>query len=470
MTYISSLSLTSPLRSSVLQAQAALAQAQTEVSSGAPADLGLTLGAQSGTDLSLKSQIDQLNGYASSKQQRGDAAVDDVEHAQRVSDVGPEYLELAHHGSLQRGLDGSASDQRDERSSIVDCGPQHVSGRRKHLRWHQHRRDARRRLFQHANVGGQTSCRYVVSKQAFGTSQTSSAASSISGSDLQSYLDNQFGALFSDSNWQSNWSSASDTTVQSTISPTQTTSTSVSANNTAFRQIAEGYTILSEFTGSNFSASAQAAAVATATKLVNSGIAALNNAQSAVGTAQSAVSNANTQISAQVTVLQSNVSNLDSVDTYALSSRVHRAADAARSVLRTHLAVAAVKPHQLSPEHLSSTCTSCRTPKFWKTIRPPRGVSSIRRWTARSTFSRRRRPCNRHHGKVWMPSISRGRYGWRSSTELAAPENALPPGLRANLVSIGIWILKECDAIGLGKTDNYAGVADVCATIRDGLR
>lgn len=54
-------------------------------------------------------------------------------------------------------------------------------------------------------------------------------------------------------------------------------------------------------------------------------------------------------------------------------------------------------------------------------------------------------------------------------TELAAPENALPAEVRANLISIGIWIMKEADAIRLDKSDNYAGIADICAIVRDGL-
>ena len=55
-------------------------------------------------------------------------------------------------------------------------------------------------------------------------------------------------------------------------------------------------------------------------------------------------------------------------------------------------------------------------------------------------------------------------------TELGAPENALPKELRANLISIGIWILKEADAIRLDTSTNYAGIADICAIVRDGLR
>jgi flagellar biosynthesis activator protein FlaF len=55
-------------------------------------------------------------------------------------------------------------------------------------------------------------------------------------------------------------------------------------------------------------------------------------------------------------------------------------------------------------------------------------------------------------------------------TELSSPENALPKELRANLISIGIWVLKEADAIRLGRSSNYGGIADICAIIRDGLR
>jgi Flagellar biosynthesis regulator FlaF len=55
-------------------------------------------------------------------------------------------------------------------------------------------------------------------------------------------------------------------------------------------------------------------------------------------------------------------------------------------------------------------------------------------------------------------------------TALAAPDNALPPALRANLISIGIWVLKETDAIRLQRSTNYTGIADICAIVRDGLR
>ena len=54
-------------------------------------------------------------------------------------------------------------------------------------------------------------------------------------------------------------------------------------------------------------------------------------------------------------------------------------------------------------------------------------------------------------------------------TEVAEPANALPAALRANLISIGIWVIKEIDAIRQGRSTNYVAIADICAIVRDGL-
>lgn len=54
--------------------------------------------------------------------------------------------------------------------------------------------------------------------------------------------------------------------------------------------------------------------------------------------------------------------------------------------------------------------------------------------------------------------------------ELISDDNALPVEVRANLISIGFWVLKETDAIGLRTSTNYAGLSEICAIVRDGLR
>ncbi len=54
--------------------------------------------------------------------------------------------------------------------------------------------------------------------------------------------------------------------------------------------------------------------------------------------------------------------------------------------------------------------------------------------------------------------------------DLASSENTLPVEMRANLISIGIWVLKEAERIRREESDNFAGLIGICDTIRSGLK
>lgn len=53
--------------------------------------------------------------------------------------------------------------------------------------------------------------------------------------------------------------------------------------------------------------------------------------------------------------------------------------------------------------------------------------------------------------------------------DLSSDGNALPEALRASLISIGIWVLKEIDSIDAGASDNFDGVIEINQMIADGL-
>lgn len=60
---------------------------------------------------------------------------------------------------------------------------------------------------------------------------------------------------------------------------------------------------------------------------------------------------------------------------------------------------------------------------------------------------------------------------WSSFLEdLADDANELPEELRANLISIGIWILKEAEAIRQQQSENFDGLIEISEIIRDGIR
>ena len=47
---------------------------------------------------------------------------------------------------------------------------------------------------------------------------------------------------------------------------------------------------------------------------------------------------------------------------------------------------------------------------------------------------------------------------------------ALPKELRANLISIGLWLLRETEDVRQGRTDNFEGLIEVSQIIRDGIQ
>lgn len=54
--------------------------------------------------------------------------------------------------------------------------------------------------------------------------------------------------------------------------------------------------------------------------------------------------------------------------------------------------------------------------------------------------------------------------------DLAKSENALPAELRASLISIGFWVLRESESINDGNSNNFRGLVEVTQMIADGLK
>ncbi|WP_137132511.1 flagellar biosynthesis regulator FlaF [Rhizobium sp. FY34] len=84
-------------------------------------------------------------------------------------------------------------------------------------------------------------------------------------------------------------------------------------------------------------------------------------------------------------------------------------------------------------------------------LKAARDASNVPRATIEALFYTRR---------VWIRFIE----------DLRQPENELNTELRANLISIAIWILKECERIRRRQSDNFQGIIDVTTIIRDGLK
>jgi flagellar biosynthesis activator protein FlaF len=54
--------------------------------------------------------------------------------------------------------------------------------------------------------------------------------------------------------------------------------------------------------------------------------------------------------------------------------------------------------------------------------------------------------------------------------DLGRSDNDLPEALRADLISIGLWILREADQIRQEKSQSFDGLIEINSIIREGLR
>jgi flagellar biosynthesis activator protein FlaF len=53
--------------------------------------------------------------------------------------------------------------------------------------------------------------------------------------------------------------------------------------------------------------------------------------------------------------------------------------------------------------------------------------------------------------------------------DLAKPENELPQSLRADLISVGLWIMREAEEIRQERSENFKGLIEVSKLIAEGL-
>jgi flagellar protein FlaF len=54
--------------------------------------------------------------------------------------------------------------------------------------------------------------------------------------------------------------------------------------------------------------------------------------------------------------------------------------------------------------------------------------------------------------------------------DLGHPDNQLPTKLRADIISIGLWIMREAEEIRQGRSRNFQGIIDVTKSLAEGLR
>jgi len=318
--YISTLMLSSSLRSSITNNQAALSKASTEATTGRFYDVGLELGATTGGDLTLRADLsfaDQLvdtNGLVSGRL--------DITQS-RITQLGTTATDFLKDLIAARSTDGGGRIILPPASANLQdlIGALNVSYNGSYLFSGINTQN----MPVSAYAAGSTSKNQVDADflATFGFPQSSPNVKNITPAQMQTFLDTTFDAEFASPAWNTNWSSATDPVMQSRISTTEVADTSVSANQPAFRKLAEAYTMMADLGNTNLDQATFQVVVDKAIGLVGNAITDLATLGGNVGTVQQRITKATDKLKTQQDILNNQIVGMEKVDPAEASVRVN---------------------------------------------------------------------------------------------------------------------------------------------------
>lgn len=320
-TFISTRAVTEATRLSLLKTQSKLAEAQKEMTTGRLADVGKSLGYRTGQTVSLRQEHTRLSSMidinATVETRLGvtqaslktmlEGAQEFVSQliAARDVDIGATVIQpYAKLGLI----------------TTIDALNNAVNGAY---------------LFSGINADVKPVAKYfqtppAANQQAvadefftaFGMTQSDPGLDAVTPSDMQTFLDGAFAAMFDPAQWTSNWSSASDQKVRSRISTHELVETSVTANQEGIRKLVGAYTMMADLGVENLSKPTFQTAVDKAIQLVGEAIKDLSAVQGSLGIVQERVALANERMSIQIDILATQIGSLEGVDPYEASTRI----------------------------------------------------------------------------------------------------------------------------------------------------
>ncbi|PPQ38562.1 flagellar hook-associated protein 3 FlgL [Rhodoblastus acidophilus] len=341
---VSTSTLSNILQNTVSRLQSQMTSIETENATGLLADIGLTLGADSGRYISMHQQYAELNGLTASNvvvTTQLDTAYTAVTTMQKSA---ANVLKQVITGlSTTPSSTGSAAIQSvatGALSSFIAGANSEVAGVYVFGGINTATQPINAYSAPPATSAAQQAVQTVLTNYLGAHSLTS--VSQMTGAQMQEFLtatpsstpslpaNQSFASLFQSGaasatppslNW-SDWSKASDTPLTNRISLKLTETTSVSANNQAFQSMAQGLTMLSEFANQNLTADAYTALMQTAQKTVNTASSQLTETAATIGTMQNSVNQSNSSIKLQQNVLNKQINAREAVDPYKVASDV----------------------------------------------------------------------------------------------------------------------------------------------------
>ncbi|WP_417709244.1 flagellar hook-associated family protein [Roseibium aggregatum] len=338
-TYISTITLADASRRQI-QNQASLVQRLSiEVSSGRKYDVGLDLGTKTGESVSLRSEFHFLNGITDTNALTASRL--DVSQA-AMGDVLKDAQDFLSTLVALRENNGTADIVKADAVGNLELLTSRLNTQLNGNFVFAGINTDQEPFVDYSDPGSPNKLAADAAfLTEFGIAQTAPGVSGITPAAMSTYLNGAFDLMFQDPAWGTSWSSATDSVMVSRISASETVSSSVSANEQAFRDLAAAYTMMSDLGNEDLDPETLKVVVNKAIEKLGTGIAEITSQMGQLGNVQEQVKLASERLKVQTDILNRRINDLENVDpeetavrlntaltqletTYAVTSRMQR--------------------------------------------------------------------------------------------------------------------------------------------------
>lgn len=310
------------LRDNALSLQRALARANGEVSSGRLADLGQSLGASLARDEQARVRSAALQALNTQ---------DDVAAA-RVDTLSTTLAHLRTGAGALRDQLVAAAQSPQTRAGLIEAAKgflasytaamgQDVGGVA--LFGGQTLDAPAVAPYDATRASGPAAAISAAFQSAFGMTQDAPGVASISAAAMGTFLDGAFAQQFQQPAWSANWSRATDAAFRSQIAPGETTSTTVSANESALRGMAQLAVMVADLGVDKLNDNAFAALAGRASALATGAIDASTVIETRMGVSKQRIADAQTAMSATRDLLTRQIGAAEDVDPMEAATKVN---------------------------------------------------------------------------------------------------------------------------------------------------
>lgn len=320
--FISNIGVQTSMRDTISNAQAQLIKAQKEIATGTYADRGVSLGWETGRSVNLSIEVQRIETL-----QDSNAIVNDrLESSQAAME--------AMEGSMQTIRDALLALSGSDDATLLDTAVQTATNALESFVAQGNTSANGEYLFAGINADVEPLTEYTASSAAkttfdtafttfFGFAPSSSSVSTITASQMSTFITGTLEPLYTGTQWTTDWSTASDTDMQTRISTAETITTSTNANEEGFRMFALGAVMAKELLALDVSSDVRQVVSESAISYINDGITGINAQRTSLGLSQERLTSANETLASQKDILETSLNNLVEVDVYEASTLVN---------------------------------------------------------------------------------------------------------------------------------------------------